>query len=190
VLSAGQVPLPPLPWAAAAPSRAVTAALDAAALAAACRHLEAAVGHGHAALQAAPRDPAGRADLAGHLAALAQTRLLLGDHAGAARAVADLFRLPASDYLSAFRGAHCLVACMPLAARDEKLSAEERTAQAAAYADRAVRLLRQAVQRGYRDVGALRRAPFDTLRGNEAFRRLVRGAEDGAGEDLPDSTDN
>jgi hypothetical protein len=71
-----------------------------------------------------------------------------------------------------------LARCVPLAEKDEKLAAAQRTELTRQYADRAVETLRQAVAAGYQNVGHLKQhQDLDPLRDREDFRQLLRALE-------------
>jgi serine/threonine protein kinase/tetratricopeptide (TPR) repeat protein len=112
----------------------------------ACRHLERAVEHQKAAVGLGGADPKYRRALATHHGNLAETLLVRGDHAGAARAAREQPRaLPEWEM---YRSAACFLGkCLPVAERDPRLSAEQRKAVARGYTDEARALLREAVKR-------------------------------------------
>jgi serine/threonine protein kinase/tetratricopeptide (TPR) repeat protein len=132
-----------------------------------------AIPHQQAALKARPKDPDVRAFLRNHYMHLANANVQLRDHRGAAAAAAELVRLYPDGWQEHVRAAGYLARCAELAAQDEALSAGQRTEAARGYGDRAVVLLRQAAEQGYRDAAALRRPPFEPLRDRADFRQLL-----------------
>jgi eukaryotic-like serine/threonine-protein kinase len=132
--------------------------------------LEKAGPHLQAALKAKPQDPGVRQSYRDYLAALAQGRLGLADHARLATTADDLARFgydPANDTCDAA----CLLGrCVTLANKDAQL--------AQSYAERALALLRQAVAQGYRDAARLKKDPaLEPLRTREEFRMLLAELE-------------
>jgi tetratricopeptide (TPR) repeat protein len=139
------------------------------------RLLEKAIGHTKAALKTDARNPSYLRMLGYEYTTLADTLIDLGDHVQAARTaerVPPLMENVEEAYCDAARR---LARCMPLAAKDANLSDDKRKELAQAYADRAVQLLREAIQKGYKDVGRLEMDPaFDSLRAREDFRMLLQ----------------
>ena len=75
---------------------------------------------------------------------------------------------------------------MPLAAVDPRLTDAHRAAQSKAYADRAVELVREAVNKGYHDVAALKGDHnFDALGSRADFRELLVGSAASAAKRSP-----
>jgi hypothetical protein len=125
-----------------------------------------------------PKNPEYRWFLVAHYLQLADTLVKQGDHSGAARAAEELPRLhPKAS--GVYRDATLLVtACIPVARRDTRLAEERREALARSYGDRAVSLLREAVARGFTDVGQLRKdARFGPLHARDDFRKLIAEVE-------------
>jgi serine/threonine protein kinase/Flp pilus assembly protein TadD len=142
------------------------------------RLLEEGLPHHQAALKANPRHPVYRRYFRGYTLALADTLLHLGDHAGAAAAADRLAELAVEPANDLYQAAGFLARAVPLAAKDEKLSAAKRKELAKDYADRALAVLRQAVQKGYKDVARLKKDPdLDSLRQRDDFRRLLAELE-------------
>jgi len=108
---------------------------------------------------------------------LAEVQIRRKAHAAAVEAaVAGLELTPnAAEH---FTAAGYLARCVPLAAADSALPHAERGRLAEGYADRALELLREAVQRGFDNVSALRNeADFQAVRAREDFRKLVEDLE-------------
>ena len=73
-----------------------------------------------------------------------------------------------------------LAQAVPLAARDAGLPEGKRKELAAAYADRALARLREAVKHGYRDAALMKKdTDLDALRGRTDFQEPLKGLEDG-----------
>jgi hypothetical protein len=99
--------------------------------------------------------------------------VLLRDHAAAAVRADEVAELHGRG-VDAYEAADVYADCVPLAVRDESLTPDARRDFAARYADRAVALLRLAVQRGYRDVGAARKnGSFDAFRDRADFQQVL-----------------
>src|SRR5262249_39239934 len=105
---------------------------------------------------------------------LAGCLLDLGEHCAAAAAAEQIVELPADPAEVWDIPAGILARCAARAAKDDRLTEDERRQLSQAYADRAVALLRQAVRKGYRDLKDLKtNRDFDALRGREDFRALL-----------------
>jgi serine/threonine-protein kinase len=135
---------------------------------------EQAIAHERAALAINPRSTTVRAQLGQHLESFAGVLIDQGAHAEAVRAGDDLLKLSAD--LSGARGrvARILARSVPLALADAKLPESRRTALSALYADRAIALLREAVEKG--EPGALRLqddATFEPLHSRDGFKTLL-----------------
>jgi serine/threonine-protein kinase len=118
-----------------------------------------------------PKDPGPRLGRA-------QTLIKLGDHARAAaelRALAKRNEAPAEYRYNLA----CLTAlCSAAAGQDQGLPVAQRQRLVDEYAQDALRLLRDAIARGYQDVEHLKKdADFDSLRTRDEYQRLVRELE-------------
>jgi serine/threonine protein kinase/Flp pilus assembly protein TadD len=131
-----------------------------------------AIPHQQAALDAEPKNPDVRAFLRNHCWHLATAQVLLRDHRGAAAAAAELVRLYPDGWQEQVRAAEYLARCAALAAKDAGLTEEQRREVAREYGDRALALLRQAVDRGWRDAAALTGPSFEPLRSRDDFHAL------------------
>jgi tetratricopeptide (TPR) repeat protein len=142
-------------------------------LAGARKELEQAVAHRKAQRQARPEDPGFRKSLCEHFRLLAEVCLDGKDHAGAARAAAELPRVCPEGWQEHHRAARLLARCVPLAKGDAALPKARRHELAEQYAGEAVRLLRAAVDRGFPRLEELPRDPvFGPLRGRDDFQGL------------------
>jgi hypothetical protein len=78
------------------------------------------------------------------------------------------------------RAALFLARCVPLAEQDARLPDGKRKKLAKTYADKAMKRLREAVDRGYKNVPQLQKdKTFDPLRDREDFQKLLRDLEGG-----------
>lgn len=127
-----------------------------------------------AAVQGDSKQRSYRERLHDHYYDLVRVHLLLADHAVAVRAAQKLptfFPDHHADYVLA---AEIHARCLPLVAADPKLTAAQRQELTDAYAAAALKLLRQAVDHGFRDAGELQSTPaYDPLRERPEFRQLL-----------------
>ena len=127
-----------------------------------------------AALAASPEDPTYRQYYRNHLLVLATTRLGLGDHAQAAATADELAAFGYDPANAAYNAACFLCGCIPLAENDAKLVDAVREDLAQTYADRAMALLRQAAERGFKDAAHMKQdTDLDPLRTREDFKELI-----------------
>jgi hypothetical protein len=71
-----------------------------------------------------------------------------------------------------------LAGCARLAAQDEHLPESKRRELAAAYGERALAALRQAVEKGAKEVAQMKKDPsLDPLRSREDFQKLLAESE-------------
>jgi tetratricopeptide (TPR) repeat protein len=142
------------------------------------RLLEEALPYHHAALKANPRLLVYRNFYRLNRWRMAETLLELMDHAGAAGAASQFLEQGVELPRDAYTAAGLLAGCARLAARDDRLSESKREEHATAYGDRALAALRQAVQKGFKDVARLKEdASLEPLRSREEFQKLVAGLE-------------
>jgi serine/threonine protein kinase len=119
-------------------------------------------------------------DLAQSSKNLAVCCVELGQHAGAARALETLAKLPDQDAESLHAAAVLLARCVLLAAKDSALSRSQRQQLTIGYVEQAITVLKHAIANGFRDVGDLKANPvFAPLRQHEGFQALIRGLPDG-----------
>src|SRR5262249_24688218 len=130
--------------------------------------LEEARPHHEAALKAGPENPAYQRKHRENLAVLIQANAGLGDPTATkqvAQKLRDLGWDPSGD---AYAAACAISRCVPIVQTNEKASQDERDKQAALYAEEAMALLRDAVQRGFNDAGHMKQdKDLDPLRGRE-----------------------
>src|SRR5262249_41922002 len=109
---------------------------------------ERAVHHQQRAFQTNPKDPSYRLFLRLHYGKLAEVLVELGEHAEAAKTAAELPRLYPDRWRECFAAASFLARCVALARKDPRLSEARRRAVAQTYADQAIALLWEAIQKG------------------------------------------
>jgi hypothetical protein len=141
--------------------------------------LKQAVPHHQAALQADPRRLRYRKAFCDNCGLLAVTLLALEDHKSAAEAADQLFRSAVDPANDVYNAACLLARCVPLAERDSQLSEAQRKELAQTYANRAMATLRQAVQKGYKDLARMQQdAGLAPLRSREDYQKLQKELED------------
>jgi tetratricopeptide (TPR) repeat protein len=134
--------------------------------------------HHLATLKANPRHPTFRLYYRNHLKVLTEVHagLLEKDEAiRTAEARRDLGWDPPADTYDA---AGFLSGCIPIAAKHQKLDDRQRKESAQFYTDAALKLLRVAVSKGYKDVAHMKKdTDLDPLRQRDDFRKLVAELE-------------
>jgi serine/threonine protein kinase len=136
--------------------------------------LEKAVGHLRFALSAQPANAAYREHLRNSCAILTETLVRLRDHAEAAKTAAELPAIMPEGWKEHRRAAGYLAYCVLVAAEDRGLAPDERERLKQSYGDQAMRFLKQAVARGYKDTAELAERPFRPALGARAdFRQLL-----------------
>ena len=92
-----------------------------------------------------------------------------------AEARRDLGWDPPAD---AYDAAGFLSGCIPIAANHQKLDDQQRKESAQFYTDAAMKLLRDAVSKGYKDVAHMKQdTDLDALRQREDFQKLIAELE-------------
>src|SRR5262249_28548441 len=129
--------------------------------------------HDLAALKANPRNPSYRQFYHKHLAMLTVVHAGLLEKDEAVRTAAarrDLGWDPPAD---AYDAARFLSLCVPIVAKHDRLDATQRREAAQFYGDAAMKLLCNAVSKGYNDVAHLKKdTDLDPLRQRDDFRTL------------------
>jgi serine/threonine protein kinase/Flp pilus assembly protein TadD len=144
----------------------------------ACRLLAEALPHCQAALRANSKQPFYRSVYRTHWQVLAEARLGLGEHAAAAAATQKMLRFGHEPVKDGYNGARFLALCVALADKDTKLPEGKRRQLARAYGERAMAQLRQAVAKGYKDVGHMKQdKDLDSLRSRMDFQKLLAKLE-------------
>jgi tetratricopeptide (TPR) repeat protein len=128
--------------------------------------------HHAAAMQSYPSNREYRQYFRNGLTAECRARIGLGDHAGVVVAADELVRFRYSPVEDAVTAATFVTRCVPLAGEDKVLARH--------YADRAMILLRQAAEGGYKDMAAVERSTtFAPLRGRADFKALAAAVAKG-----------
>ena len=136
-------------------------------------HLLKAIPHVQAALKPNPKHPDYRQALRNQYRDLAKTLVNLKDHAGAARAAADLLQASRQTKDDFYLAAYYLVQCMTLVETAPKMSDDQRKQVGLAYGEEAIKLLIQAKKLGLADLdGILAQSMFQPLRRHPSFRKL------------------
>jgi tetratricopeptide (TPR) repeat protein len=149
--------------------------------AAAQRYLEQAEPYHRAALKANPRNPLYREVWRKNRGVLCLALCDLGDHMAAANAADQLAGIGFQPSTDTYDAACYVARCMPLAEKDMNLPAEQRKVLAQQYADRAMAVLKQAVAKGYKDAGHMKKdSDLDPLRSREDFQKLLAELEKGS----------
>jgi tetratricopeptide (TPR) repeat protein len=98
----------------------------------------------------------------------------IGQHAEAATAAEDMARGSPDNALALYNAACALSQCKALAMKDSQLPEAKRQALAQTYADRAMHLLRQAVQHGFKDADHIDNdGDLDPIRNRADFEKLL-----------------
>jgi tetratricopeptide (TPR) repeat protein len=137
-------------------------------------YLTEAHGHHQRAVAANPRNASYQHALITNRSTFARVAVELGDHAAAAEAAEELARA-APDKPKEIYDAVCILArCVSLAELDTQASTRLNTELPRLYADRAMALLRTAVERGFNNPDKLRTdTNLDTLRQRADFEELM-----------------
>jgi tetratricopeptide (TPR) repeat protein len=146
--------------------------------AAAREYLEKARPHHLAALQANPRHPAYRQFYHNHLVTLVQAHAGLLDPAAAVKIAQTRRELGWDPPADAYNAACAVSLCIPLVEQHEKLAADKRKAAAHFYGEEAMKLLREAVAKGFKDAAHMKRDPdLAPLRQRDDFQKLLAELE-------------
>src|SRR5262249_27744089 len=130
--------------------------------------------HHLAALKANSRHPSYRQFYRKHLAMLTAAHAGLLEQEDAVRAAETRRDLGWDAPADAYDAACFLSLCVPIVARHDKLDATQREEAAKFYGDAAMKLLRNAVSKGYKDVAHTKKnTHLDPLRQRGDFRKLV-----------------
>jgi tetratricopeptide (TPR) repeat protein len=134
--------------------------------------------HHLAALKANPRHPSYRLFYRNYLNVLAAVHAGLLEQEDAVRTAETCRDLGWDAPADAYDAACGLSLCIPIVAKHDKLDAKQRKAAAQFYSAAAMKLLREAVSKGYKDVVHMKKdTDLDPLRQREDFRKLVAGLE-------------
>jgi tetratricopeptide (TPR) repeat protein len=115
-------------------------------------------------------------------AALLDVRLRVlarkGDLAGMEQTADALAELPRKDSTQLYDAACAFALCSSAAGKDTKLTEADRTKKAREHADQAMDLLRQAVEKGYKDADHMKQdTDLDALRQRDDFKKLLADLE-------------
>jgi hypothetical protein len=123
--------------------------------------------------------------------ALCDAQLGTNDHAELAKAALELTAIGFYSPFDTYDATCYMAQCIPLAEKDEKLSAEKRTELAQQYADQAMLLLKQAVAEGYKDGEHMKNdEDLAPLRSRDDFKNLfdaIERSRHGLGVEEPDN---
>ena len=138
--------------------------------------------HHLAALKANPRHPSYRQFYRHHLGMLTGVHAGLLEREDAVRAAETRRDMGWNAPADAYDAACFLSQCIPIVARQERLDDKQRNEAAQFYGDAAMRLLRDAVNKGYKDVAHMKKdADLNQLRRRQDFQKLIARLE-GNGE--------
>ncbi len=131
-----------------------------------------------AALKANPNGPGYRPKGRGHRALLAQVFAGTADYDSAMRTAEEIAKLgwePAADIYNA---ACAFARCGLVVDSDQELSEADRRKHTAAFADRAVLALKDAIEKGFKDVDKLKKdKDLEALRSRDDFQKLITELE-------------
>jgi tetratricopeptide (TPR) repeat protein len=142
--------------------------------------------HHLAALKASPANPSYRQFYRNHLGVLTRAHAGLLEPADAVRTAETRRDLGWDPPADAFDAATLLGACVPIVAKHDKLNDTQRQEAAQFYADAAMKLLGDAVAKGFKDAAKLKKDPaLSPLRQREDFQKLLAELEAKAPEKQP-----
>jgi hypothetical protein len=134
--------------------------------------------HHLAALEANPRHPVYRQFYRNHLGGLTTAHAGLLEQQDAARTAETCRDLGWNAPVDAYFAACFLSQCVPVVAQHARLDGKQRKEAARFYGDAAMKLLRDAVGKGYKDVAEMKKHPaLAPLRQREDFQNLVAELE-------------
>jgi hypothetical protein len=134
--------------------------------------------HHLAALKANPRHPAYRQFYHNHLSVLTEVHARLLEQEDAVRTAETRRDVGWNAPADAYDAASFLSQCVPIVAQHAKLDPKRRQAAVRFYGDEAMKLLREAVRKGFKDVAHMRKdTDLDPLRQREDFKKLVAQLE-------------
>src|SRR5262249_45694447 len=134
--------------------------------------------HHLVALKANPRHPDYRRDYDNHLNALTAAHAGLLEQQDAVRTAETCRDLGWDAPADAYNAACFVSQCIPIVAKHDKLDDQQRKKAEQFYGDAALKLLRQAASKGYKNVAQLKKdTDLDPLRQREDFQKLVAGLE-------------
>jgi tetratricopeptide (TPR) repeat protein len=132
--------------------------------------------HHLSALKANPRHPTYRQFYHEHLNVLTEAYAGLLEQEDAVRTAETCRDLGWDPSADAYAAACGLSLCVPIVAKHDKLDAGQRKEAARFYSDAAMKLLREAVSKGYKDIANMKKdTDLNPLRQREDFQKLVAG---------------
>jgi tetratricopeptide (TPR) repeat protein len=141
-------------------------------------YLEEALPYHEAALKANPRNPAYREFFRNNLAAMMWTCAGLRNETGAKRAAEKIRDLGWDPPGNAYDAASLLAQGIPFVQRDNELDAARRQAAVTFYGDEAMKLLRDAVNKGFKNAAQMKKdAGLNPLRQRDDFKKLLAELE-------------
>jgi hypothetical protein len=134
--------------------------------------------HHLAALKANPRHPTYRRFYRNHLGVLTMVHAGLLEQADAVRTAETCRDLGWDAPATACDAACFLSQCIPIVAKHDKLDDKQRQEAAQFYGDAAIKILREAVSKGFKDVAHMKKdTDLDPLRQRADFQKLVAELE-------------
>jgi tetratricopeptide (TPR) repeat protein len=117
---------------------------------------------------------------------LLETLMRLNAHEAVAETTAELVSLVPDSAKELIQAGSFLARCVSMAASDQQLAETRRAELAKMYADRAVAMVRKAIEKGHHDLEALQKDPsFDSLRARADFAALLGGSVASAAASAP-----
>jgi hypothetical protein len=130
--------------------------------------------HHLAALKANPRHPTYRQFYRNHLSVLTMVHAGLLEQEDAVRTADTCRDLGWNAPADAYDAACFLSQCVPILAKHKKLDDKRRKEAAQFYGDAAMKILHEAVRKGYKDLALMKKdTDLDPLRQREDFKKLV-----------------
>jgi serine/threonine protein kinase/predicted RNA polymerase sigma factor len=134
--------------------------------------------HHLAALKANPGDPTYRQFYRNHLSVLTKVHARLLEQQDAVRTAEARQDLGWNAPADAYDAARFLSRCIPIVAKHDELDDKQRRKAAQFYGDAAMKLLREAVSKGWKNAAHMAKdSDLDPLRQREDFRKLMRELE-------------
>jgi serine/threonine protein kinase len=134
--------------------------------------------HHLAALKANPRHPTYRQFYRNHLAVLTTAQAALLEQQEAVRTAETCRDLGWNAAADAYTAACGLSLCVPAVAKHDKLDEKQRKEAIQFYGDAAMKMIRHAVSKGYKDVMELKKdTDLNSLRQREDFKKLIAELE-------------
>jgi tetratricopeptide (TPR) repeat protein len=140
--------------------------------------LDKARAHLQIALDTNAKNPVARRLYQENLLAMSSSYAALGDHARLAATADELARFGFAPGKDTYTAASMVSDCIGLVDKDTKLAAAQRKELAERYAERSLKLLRQAVERGFKDAARMQKdSHLEPLRERPEYRKLLAELE-------------